>query len=142
MWNISSLLPSSWRQPDLWAVSLILIVVLALDFLTPMEYVIGYLYLCPLLLATGRLPRRFTIALTGLVVLLMLLNLWLPDHTVVNLSAFVNRLIAATALVVTAVLGDRNATYARAVANQQAQLQTKTQMEAMREDFAAPSLTI
>jgi two-component system, NarL family, sensor kinase len=102
----------------------------------PVEYVIGYLYSCPLLFAMGRLDRADITRLTTSAVLLTLLNLWLPDYTADTLSAIINRLMASTALIVTAVLSDRNTIYARAIATQQAKLQAKTQLEAMREDFA------
>jgi two-component system, NarL family, sensor kinase len=123
-------------QRDRLLIILALVVVTVLDFSTPVEYVIGYLYLCPLLLGTGRITRREMIALTTSAVVLTLLNLWLPEHPASPLPAIVNRLMAATALIVTAMLSDRNATYARAIATQQAKLQAKTQLETMREDFA------
>jgi two-component system, NarL family, sensor kinase len=124
------------RPHDRLLIGLSLTIVTVLDFFTPVEYVMGYLYLCPLLLATGRLTRRGIFVLTALMVGLVLLDLLLPHHPSVRLSALINRLIAAIALIVTAFLGDRNATYLQAIATQQAQLQANTQVESMREDFA------
>jgi two-component system, NarL family, sensor kinase len=124
------------RQRDRLLIGLTLTIVIVLDFFTPVEYVMGYLYLCPLLLATGRLTRREISGLTILMVTLVLLDLLLPHHPTVQLSALVNRLIASIALIVTAILSRRNANYLQAIATQQAQLQANTQVEAMREDFA------
>lgn len=124
------------RQRDRFLISLALVLVLVLDFSTPVEYVIGYLYLAPLILVTGRINRQGMIGLTTFAVLSTLLNLWLPNHTMTTLPAVINRLMAAVALIVTAILGDRNTIYARAIATQQAKLQAKIQVDAMREDFA------
>jgi two-component system, NarL family, sensor kinase len=126
----------NWRRWDLLAIMIVLIITITLDFSTPVEYVMGYLYLLPLLLATGRFSRQGIFALTAFVIMLMLLNLWVPFHTVITLPALINRLIAAISLLVTAILGDRNVLYAHAIANQQAQLQAKSQLEGLREDFA------
>ena len=91
----------SWRRRDTLAVALSLGVVIVLDFSTPVEYVIGYLYLFPLLFATGRFPRKFILGLTLFMVLLILLNLELPNHTLIITSALVNRILASIALVIT-----------------------------------------
>jgi two-component system, NarL family, sensor kinase len=136
MQNTSRSLPSVWQQRNYLAIGCALVTVAILDFLTPVEYVMGYLYLWPILVATGRLPRRQILVLTILVVGLVLLDLLLPHHPSVKLSALINRLIAAIALIVTAILSDRSATYAQAITQQQAQLQAKTQLETLREDFA------
>ena len=127
---------SSWRRRTILAIALSLGIVLVLDFLTPVEYVIGYLYLCPLLLATGRFSRKFILGLTLLMILLILLNLELPNHTSFIFPALVNRLLASIALVISAILCDRNTIYAQAIASQQSQIQSKTELESLREDFA------
>ncbi len=127
----------TWRRRDLFTIGLVLSIIIALDFATPAEYVVGYLYSFPLLLATGRLPRRATFGLAILVVLLMLLNLWVPDSTHITAPVLLNRLIAAVSLMMAAILSDRNATYAQAIAHQQAQLQAQEQLQGMRENFTA-----
>ena len=126
----------SWRRRNLLAIALSLGIVVVLDFSTPVEYVIGYLYLCPLLFSTGRLPRKFILGLTLLMVLLTLLNLELPNHQLVTLPALVNRILASISLTVTAILCDRNTIYAQAIASQKAEIQSRNQLEGLREDFA------
>jgi two-component system, NarL family, sensor kinase len=96
----------------------------------------GDLYVCPLLLASSRWPRREVFGLAIFLVILVLLDLLIPHYSLVQLSALSNRAIAAIALIVTAILSDRSALYAEAIATQQVRLQTKTQLESMREDFA------
>ena len=100
-----------WRRRNLLAIVLSLGIVIVLDFSTPVEYVIGYLYLCPLLFATARFPRKFILGFTLFMVLLILLNLELPNHTLIITSALVNRILASIALVITAILCDRNTSY-------------------------------
>ena len=125
-----------WRRRNLVAIALSLGIVVILDFSTPVEYVIGYLYLCPLLFSIGRLPRKFILGLTLAIILLTLLNLELPNQGLVTLSTIVNRILASVALAVTAFLCDRNTTYAQAIASQKAEIQSKNQLEGLREDFA------
>jgi two-component system, NarL family, sensor kinase len=135
MWITSPAMVPIGRQ-DRFAIGLVLIAVIALDFATPVEYVMGYLYVCPLLLASSRCPRRQVFGLAILVVTLVLLDLLVPHQSMVRPSALINRVIAAIALIVTAILSDRSALYAEAIATQQVSLQAKTQLEGMREDFA------
>lgn len=127
----------TWKKRDLFSVCVVLILIMALDFLTPPEYILGFLYLFPLLLANRRLPKRFVVIITGIIVFLMLLNLWFPDGALTTLPAVVNRFVADISLVFTAILSLRNTNYARAIAHQQSQLTTKSQLETMREDFAS-----
>jgi len=125
----------SWRR-NLFAIALSLGIVVVLDFSTPVDYVIGYLYLCPLLFSMGRFPRKFVLGLTIVIMLLTLLNLELPNHKLVTLSTIVNRILASVALAVTAILCDRNTIYVQAIASQKAEIQSKNQLEGLREDFA------
>jgi two-component system, NarL family, sensor kinase len=133
----SSPFSPSWRRRDLGTIGLVLMAVIVLEFSTPVDYIIGYLYIGPLLFASGRLPRQGIWGLAILITLLTLLNLWLPNPTVMTLPIIVNRLIAVLSLIVTAILGEQNATYTQAIANQQAQIQAKIQLEGIRENFVA-----
>ncbi len=126
-----------WQKRDLLSVCVVLIVIMVLDFFTPPEYILGFLYLFPLLIANRRLPQRFVVMITGVIAFLMLLNLWVPNSELVTLPAVINRLVANLSIVVTAVLSLRNTHYARAIVHQQSQLTAKSQLESMREDFAS-----
>ncbi|NJM56609.1 MAG: HAMP domain-containing histidine kinase, partial [Synechococcales cyanobacterium RU_4_20] len=126
-----------WRRRDFCAIGFVLMMVIVLEFSTPVDYVMGYLYIGPLLFASGRLPHPGIWGLTILIALLTLLNLWLPNQAEITWPMLINRLIAALSLIVTAMLGERNAAYAQAIARQQAQLQAKMQLEGIRSDFIA-----
>jgi two-component system, NarL family, sensor kinase len=123
----------SWMLASL----MLLVLVLVLEFMTPAEFIMGYLYTGPILLASARLRRRRTVQVSAIAVGLTLLNLWIPFDSAITVATLANRLIAALALVVTGFLGDRNRYYQEAIAQQHAQLQTQEQLGRLREDFAS-----
>jgi two-component system, NarL family, sensor kinase len=120
-----------------WIVIGLTMMVLALEFLTPAEFIFGYLYTGPILLTSARLRRYRTVQVTAIAVALTLLNLWVPHGTLVNAATIANRSIASMSLVVTGLLSDRNRYYQEAIAQQQAKLQTQEQLVSLREDFAS-----
>lgn len=114
-----------------WILVGLISVVFVLEFSTPSEFVFGYLYTAPILLASARLRRRRTVQITAVAVALTLLNIWIPDPTAITLATVINRLIAATALLVTGFLSDRHRHHQDAIAQQQSQLD----LMRLREDF-------
>lgn len=133
--SISSI-RNSWLKA-LWSIISLFVLVLVLEFATPVDYVFGYLYTGPILLATSRLGRVATFYTTLVAVALTILNLWVPRNEVIEPSTIANRLIAVIALIVTGILGDRNRIYEQAIARQQAKLQAQAQLATVREDFAS-----
>lgn len=112
-------------------------VVLLLEYVTPPDYVFGYLYIGPILLANARLNRANTFRVTLLAAFLTMANLWIPADKPVVASTIADRLIAVMALIVTGVLSSRIRRSEDAIARQQAQLQAQAQLAAMREDFVS-----
>lgn len=113
-------------------------IVFVLEYTTPPDYVFGYLYSGPILLASMRLERRFTLSLTAIASVLTLLNVWIPlDPPAVSMATLTSRFIAILALVVTGGLSDRNQFFQQQVLQQQAQIQAQAQLEMVREDFAS-----
>lgn len=133
----SILQPKNLQTKAFWSIISLFALIVGLEFTTPVNYVFGYLYTGPILLATSRLGRVATFWATGLAVILTLLNLWIPGNKVIESSTVVSRLIAAFALIVTGILGDRNRAYEQAIAQQQAMLQSQEQLVSVREDFAS-----
>ncbi len=121
----------------LWLIVSLFVLVLILEFSTRADYVFGYLYTGPILLATSRLSRKTTFYTTTIAVVLTLINLWLPGDSPIEASTIANRLIAVIALIVTGILGDRNRVYEQAIAQQQAKLAAQDQLTSVREDFAS-----
>jgi two-component system, NarL family, sensor kinase len=120
-----------------WILVFLVFVVFLLEFSTPSEFIFGYLYTAPILLASARLQRYRTLQVTAIAILLTLLNVWIPHPTATNLATVANRIIAAIALLVTGVLSDRNRYYQAAINQQRAQIQTNVKLMDLREDFTA-----
>jgi len=125
------------QQQTYWLVFGGFLVVGALEYLTPPDFVFGYLYIGTILLATLRLRSNISVSITSLAVGLTLLNLVMPGTAPVYASTIANRVIASIALVVTAWLGRLNRHYQESIAQQKSQLQSQDQLSQMRADFVS-----
>ncbi|MGV0023443.1 sensor histidine kinase [Phormidesmis priestleyi] len=125
------------RSSIVWLIAGLFAIVLILEFSTPPDYVFGYLYIGPILLANSRLSRATTLKITIAAATLTLLNLLVPSGYEIRASTVASRLIAILALVITDVLSDRNRRYEEAISQQQAKLQSQEQLANLREDFAS-----
>jgi two-component system, NarL family, sensor kinase len=125
-------------QPSLlWSTMGLFGLVFILEMLTPADYVMGYLYISPILFVKPRLNRNQTLVITIIAAILTLLNIWVPGHEEIHPAMVANRLITVLALVVTGLLSDRNRQIQQALAQQQAQLQIQAKLASLREDFAS-----
>jgi two-component system, NarL family, sensor kinase len=113
----------------------LIFMVFLLEFSTPSEYIFGYLYTAPILLASARLQRLRTIQVTSVAIALTLLNLWIPDPAPISGSTIANRIIAVMALLVTGFLSDRNRHFQGAIAQQRGQIAANEKLIQLREDF-------
>lgn len=125
------------RSQDLAIVALMILVVFILDSLTPARYIVGYLYIGPILFATARLSRRTTLNVTAIAIVLILLTLWIPKPFSIYMPTLQNRSIAAFTLLLTGLLCDRNRYYQDILTQQQGQLKAREQLDQLREDFAS-----
>jgi two-component system NarL family sensor kinase len=128
---------SDLNFPEILLVITLFIIVLILEFLTPPNYVFGYLYTGPILLVNARFGRSATILATAITVFLTLLNLCLPSRHIVEPATFASRLIAVMSLIVTGWLSERNRRYQESLSQQQSKLQAQEQLVRLREDFAS-----
>lgn len=126
-----------WQLKTFWLVVGLFIVVFSLEVATPPDYVFGYLYIGPILLASTHLSRRTTFQATLVACVLTLINVWLPGIETVKTPTIASRMIATLALVVTGVLSDRNRLYQQTVLQQQAKLEAQEKLASIREDFAS-----
>jgi two-component system, NarL family, sensor kinase len=120
-----------------WIVVGSVVVILIVEFSTPSEFIVGYLYTVPVLLASARLQRRRTAQIVIVAIALTLLNIWIPDPSRIFLSTVANRLTAAMALLVTGVLSDRNRSYQATITQQQKQIADNQTLMRLREDFTS-----
>ncbi|TAE99787.1 MAG: sensor histidine kinase [Oscillatoriales cyanobacterium] len=118
-------------------IAILFAIVIALEFSTPSQYLFGYLYTGPILLANSRLSRLGKLQVTLVAVVLTLLNLFVPPGETIALATVANRSIAVMALGVTGYLSDRNQQYQEAIAIAKAQLQSQQQLASIREDFVS-----
>lgn len=126
-----------WQSRTFWLVVGLFLIILSLEFLTPPDYVFGYLYIGPILLTSAHLSRKTTFQATLLACFLTLSNIWFPLEETVAASTIASRLIATLALIVTGVLSDRNRFYQQTLLQQQAKLKAQEQLVSVREDFAS-----
>ena len=120
-----------------WLIAALFVGIFTLEFLTPPNYIFGYFYIGPILLTNSRLGRKAAILATMIAVALTLINLYVPGGEIIEPSTIADRLIVSIALIVTAILSDRNRHYETAIAQQQAKLQSQAQLAQLREDFAS-----
>ncbi|GAX44119.1 periplasmic sensor signal transduction histidine kinase [Tolypothrix sp. NIES-4075] len=113
------------------------IVVLVLELSTPSDYVFGYLYTGPILLANSWLKDKATLQATCVAMFLTMLNVWVPGGEVIVASIVANRAIAVMALMVTGLLSQRLRRTQQAIAQTQAKLEAQEQLVKLREDFAS-----
>lgn len=130
-------LTSNQQRKTCFLIASIFAVVMALEYATPSEYVFGYLYTGPILLAHPRLTRSATLQVTLVASVLTVLNLVVPTVEDTNPATVANRCIAVMALVATGWLSDRARRYEEAIAEQKAQLHAQEQLESIRENFAS-----
>ncbi len=120
-----------------WLIFGFFAVVILLEYMTPAEYIFGYLYTITILLAHPHLNQRITLQVTVIACLLTLLYLVFPNPEIINSATVANRVIAVFALVVTGWLSDRTRRYEEAISQQQVQLQAHQKLASVREDFAS-----
>lgn len=112
-------------------------VVLVLEFTTPPNYVMGYLYISSIALSNLHLSRYTTFYFTIAAAILTLLNIWIPGKALVDPSMIFNRSLVVFALIVTGILSDRNRQFQFTLSQQQAKLQAQEKLASVREDFAS-----
>jgi two-component system, NarL family, sensor kinase len=139
--NSSSQVPTTQLSPTppklIWLEVGMIAVIFVLEFSTPSEFIFGYLYTAPILLASVRSPRRRTAQITILAIALTLLNLGIPDSSRLTLATISNRLIAAMALLVTGFLSDRHRFFQETILRQKKQIEANQTLMRLREDFTS-----
>ena len=127
----------SWRSAFFWSIAGLFGIVLTLEFSTPPDYVMSYLYVSPILIANSRLSRAAIFQIVLAAVILTLLNIWIPANSEIHTSMVVNRLVTVFALILTGILSDRHRLTLQTLVQQQAKLQAQEKIMNVREDFAS-----
>jgi two-component system, NarL family, sensor kinase len=129
--------PKDWHLSTFWIVVTLFAIILFLEYSTSPDYVFGYLYSGPIVLASARLSRPIAFSSTAIACCLTISNIWLPDAIEVEASTIASRLIAILALVVTGGLSDRNRLYQQTLLQQHTKLQNQEQLARLRDNFAS-----
>src|SRR4028119_2426060 len=87
-------LTKNQQQKTCWLIVGTFALVITLEYATPSDYVFGYLYTGPILLANPRLNRSATLQVTLAACVLTLLNLVFPHVEHTNPATVANRIIA------------------------------------------------
>jgi two-component system NarL family sensor kinase len=112
-------------------------IIVFLDFSTPPQYILAYLYTVPILFSVSLLKPEIAKKLLLLAVLATLLNLIFP-HNVANVpSILVNRLLSVFAIITSAFFMVRYVRYQEQVKQQESLLASERKLSQIREDFIA-----
>jgi two-component system NarL family sensor kinase len=113
------------------------VTVMVMEYLTPKDYVFGYLYCGAILLTNHWFGRVATLQATILAVFLTILNIWVPGNEITKASTVASRVIASLSLIVTGILSNRLRYSQEAIALTHAKLESQTELARLREDFAS-----
>ena len=131
-----SLFPS--HPKALWVPIILLFLLIAiLDFSTPPEYILAYLYAIPILLSISFLKPWVSRVLLGLAVLATMVDLVVPQNVLIIPSVLVDRLLATLSIVISSFLMMRYIQYQGQIQEQEKLLNTERQLSQIREDFIA-----
>jgi two-component system, NarL family, sensor kinase len=125
------------KSPILWTVAGLFGAIAILELLTPPDYVMGYLYIVPILIAQPYLDRIATLSICGLGAVLTLLNIWIPERETIYTSMVINRLIDVVAIFTTGILSDRHRQSQQALDRERVKSQVRSQLANVREDFTS-----
>lgn len=118
-------------------IAALFLIIFLFEFATPPDFVFGYVYTGPILLAGSWYGYRATYKVTFVAVFLTMLNLWVPVGSLVTTSGVINRIIASLSLMVTGFLSQRLRRSTEAINLTQAKLEAQQKLVQLREDFAS-----
>ncbi|MBF2065887.1 MAG: HAMP domain-containing histidine kinase [Calothrix sp. C42_A2020_038] len=113
------------------------LIIFLFEFATPPEFVFGYVYTGPILLAGFWFRYRVTFKVTFFAVFLTMLNLWINIGNFITFSTVANRIVASLSLIVTAILSQQLRRSKEAINLTQAKLEAQQKLVQLREDFAS-----
>jgi two-component system, NarL family, sensor kinase len=122
-----------------WIVGSLVAVILSLEIILPSEYIVGYGYVVPILLASYSINARWAKGVTILAVILTFIYCFDKNHLHFSLISQVflfNRILAVFALIISYVLSIKVREYSELAANRQAEIAIQARMAELRTDFA------
>jgi two-component system, NarL family, sensor kinase len=128
-----------FNRPRL-VIGIFMAIALSLEIIVPSEYIIGYVYVVPILYADYRINSRWGKWVTVVAVCLMMIYCFDFQHlNIYSLpqAVFFNRILASAALIISHVLCLRVRICSELAASRQAEIVIQASLAALRTDFAA-----
>lgn len=124
----------------LWAIGGFMAIALSLELILPNEYVVGYIYVAPILYVNYRINSRWGKWVTVAAVLLTMIYSFDFQH--LNIYSipqvvFFNRILTSAALIICHVLCLRVRVYSELAASHQAEIAIQASLAGLRTDFAS-----
>lgn len=121
-----------------WAIIILAFtLIVILDFSTPSQYVLAYLYTIPILVSISFRRSNIARLFLYMAVLATLLNLIFPEVILYNSSVFVNRILAVLSIAISTFFMLRYIEYQDRIQEQEKQLETERNLAQVREDLIA-----
>jgi two-component system, NarL family, sensor kinase len=131
-------LPLKLASPLRWGIIIFaFILILALDFSTPPQYILAYLYVIPILVSISFQKPLIAQRLMFVAVVATLLDVWTPQAGFSLSFIAVDRLLAALSIVVSTYFMIRYIRHQAQVQEQQQLVETERNLSKIREDFVA-----
>jgi two-component system NarL family sensor kinase len=125
-------------SPVRWGIIIFaFLLITVLDFSTPPQYILAYLYVIPILVSVSFLKTDIAKRLLFLAVLATLLDLFIPQMVLSVSFITINRLLAALSIIVSSYFMIRYINHQSEVQEQQQLVETERNLSKMREDFVA-----
>lgn len=125
------------RNGSYLIIAALFLILFIFEFATPPDFVFGYVYTVPILLAGSWFGSRATFKATFVAVFLTMLNVWIPVGSLITTSTLTNRIIASISLIVTGFLSQRLRRSEEAINLTKAKLEAQQKLVQLREDFAS-----
>ncbi len=123
-----------------WIVGILVVAILSLEIIIPNQYIVGYAYVVPILVASYRIGTQWGKWVTVVTVILTLLCYF--DNQPLRLEtiepvAFSNRILAIAALIFSCILSIQIRTYSELAASCQSELIIQSRLAELKTDFTA-----
>lgn len=123
-----------------WLVGILIATILCLEIILPNEYIVGYAYVVPILVASYRLNLRATQWVTVVSIVLTLLYCFDRNHMqlkMISQVVFFNRILAACALFIVYWLSIRARQSSELAANRLSEILVQARLAEIKTDFSA-----
>jgi two-component system, NarL family, sensor kinase len=128
----------SVNEKTRWTIIIISFLIIAiLDFSTPSEYILAYLYTIPILISISFSKPKIAKILLVIAIIATFLNIILPQNMTTSLPVLINRSLAILSIIIASYFMMRYMKYREQIQEQESLLISERKLAQMREDFMA-----